>query len=241
MSCSGATSLESYHENLREWAADWDLTEEYLGRRVFFIHPPHGSNVVCIDAEAVRKTRNNSFIQDCDGLVTGLHGESSIVLTVKTADCAPIFLFDPVSLASGIVHCGWRGLHPGLSCTHSAGSSELNADPASILLHIGPYISAARYEVGQDVGTLFPQHVVAEHQRLYLDIGAVVRQQALSQGVEARNMSDSRLCTHSCDDLSSLVVATERVIACCCLSLFRRGRRSMKIVRVRLRSADGDQ
>jgi len=37
------------------------------------------------------------------------------------------------------------------------------------------------------------------------------------------------------------VVATERVIACCSLSLFRRGRRLTKIVRACLRSADGDR
>jgi len=41
-----------------------------------------------------------------DGLITN---EPNVALTVFTADCVPILLYDPVKNAIGAVHAGWRG------------------------------------------------------------------------------------------------------------------------------------
>ena len=41
-----------------------------------------------------------------DGLVTT---NSNILLTLKVADCVPVFLYEPLKRIIGLVHSGWRG------------------------------------------------------------------------------------------------------------------------------------
>ncbi|MFA5096980.1 MAG: laccase domain-containing protein, partial [Candidatus Omnitrophota bacterium] len=46
-----------------------------------------------------------------DALITGTQ---RLPLAVFTADCLPVFFFDPRSPAAGIAHAGWRGVHRGI-------------------------------------------------------------------------------------------------------------------------------
>ena len=45
-------------------------------------------------------------IEDCDALITNKRG---VVLTILTADCVPILLYDPKKKIVAVVHAGWKG------------------------------------------------------------------------------------------------------------------------------------
>ena len=47
-----------------------------------------------------------------DGLVTD---EPGVALTIFSADCTPVLLFDPVARAIGAAHAGWRGTAAGIA------------------------------------------------------------------------------------------------------------------------------
>ena len=47
-----------------------------------------------------------------DGLVTN---EPGVALTIFSADCTPVLLFDPVARAIGAAHAGWRGTAAGIA------------------------------------------------------------------------------------------------------------------------------
>ncbi len=47
-----------------------------------------------------------SAILDCDSLITN---QRDIMLTILTADCVPILLFDPTKRVVSATHAGWRG------------------------------------------------------------------------------------------------------------------------------------
>ncbi len=87
--------------------------------------------------------------EDCDGLVTD---EPEVALTVFSADCTPILLFDPVKKAIGAVHAGWRGTAAGI-----AGKAvekmvqEFGCEPKNIRAAIGPCISQCCFETDEDV------------------------------------------------------------------------------------------
>lgn len=85
----------------------------------------------------------------CDGLITN---ESNVVLTVFSADCTPVLLYDPVCGAIGAVHAGWRG-----TAAQIAGKAarrmceEFGSKPESIRAAIGPCIGQCCFETDADV------------------------------------------------------------------------------------------
>jgi polyphenol oxidase len=172
MSRSSASCRGQYWENLSEWIADWNLMNSYRADRIFFLHQTHSSNILNVDASALSNNDSTKFVQNCDGLITRIHEEPDVVLTVKTADCVPLFLFDPRTRARGIVHCGWRGLWKQIVVLAiKRMRAELDVDPSTLLMHIGPCIMSSNYEVGADVAALFPHQIEERGRQTFLDLG----------------------------------------------------------------------
>ena len=202
LSYSHAESREGYLARLDWWLRDFGFERAFRESRVFFLHLVHGTHVLHVDGEAIAANAPGTFVQECDGLVTGLHGEAAVVLTVKTADCIPAFLFDPSTRASCLVHCGWRGLRDGI--LRSAVESLVGAyacSPTRLLLHMGPFICPNHYEVGPEVAELFPFAVERRADGVLLDLGRILSEQALAAGIPAVNISSAGLCTCERGDL----------------------------------------
>lgn len=163
---------------------------------------PMGQTLLQVNARAIADNAPDTFVQRCDELVTGLHGESAVVLTVKTPDCVPVFLFDRSTLASGLVHCGWRGLRDGvLPATLRIMFESYSCRASQILVHIGPFICAEHYPVGPEVAELFPVAIERREGATYLDMGRIVSDQACAAGIPKENISEASVCTWERDDL----------------------------------------
>lgn len=73
---------------------------------------------------------------------------------VLTADCLPVFFCDGAGTQVAVAHAGWRGLAAGiLENTLSA----FEQSPAQISVWLGPAISQAHFEVGEEVKTAFAE------------------------------------------------------------------------------------
>ena len=84
-----------------------------------------------------------------DALVTST---PRLALTVKTADCLPVFLADPEHRVVAAVHAGWRGTRKRIvEKTVGVMRSHFGADPAGVLAALGPGIHACCYQVGAEV------------------------------------------------------------------------------------------
>lgn len=202
MSYSHAESPEDYATRLSLWLKDFGFDEAYRNGRIFFPHLVHGTHVLQVNAKAIADNAPDTFIQRCDGLVTDLHGDSAVVLTVKTADCVPVFLFDRLTYASGLVHCGWRGLRDGVLTIALRSMFENYACRASqVLVHMGPFVCAEHYEVGDEVAGLFPAAVERRRSAMYLDMGRIVSDQARAADIPEKNITASGVCTWERDDL----------------------------------------
>lgn len=85
----------------------------------------------------------------CDGLITN---EPGVALTVFSADCTPVLLYDPVRRAVGAVHAGWRGTALRIPARAvEAMTREFGTNPADVRAAIGPCISACCFETREDV------------------------------------------------------------------------------------------
>ena len=84
-----------------------------------------------------------------DGLITNLPG---VLISVKTADCLPVIVVDPMRQAVGVFHAGWRGT---VQRIVQKGIGEMRkqfgSNPADLLAVIGPGIGKCCYQVGDEV------------------------------------------------------------------------------------------
>lgn len=85
----------------------------------------------------------------CDGIASFL--DKPPALAIKTADCLAIGIIGRSGVV--ILHSGWRGLHKKI-ISHPLIEK---ADPRQFV--IGPHISAANYEVGEEFLDYFDQEI----------------------------------------------------------------------------------
>ena len=83
----------------------------------------------------------------CDGIVTRHH---DIILSVLTADCAPILFFDKKKSIIGACHAGWRGALNGIIENTLSSMRLLGSNINNVSCAIGPCIGQSSYDVKSD-------------------------------------------------------------------------------------------
>ena len=112
-------------------------------------HQVHG----CEIREVLRADTTRDELEGVDALVTDVPG---VAISVRTADCIPVLLYDPVHKAVAAVHAGWRGTVQHISLKVIDRMRELYGTQASDLLAvIGPGIGPDSFQVGQEVADAF--------------------------------------------------------------------------------------
>lgn len=76
----------------------------------------------------------------------------SQLAVVMTADCLPVFFCDQAGTRVGLAHAGWRGL---LGSVLENTARSLACPASELMVHFGPAISQAAFEVGEDVYQAF--------------------------------------------------------------------------------------
>jgi len=89
-----------------------------------------------------------------DAMVTN---RSGLALGILSADCAPVLFADPQAKIVAAAHAGWRGALSGILEATIEQMEALGAQRNNILASVGPTISQAAYEVGDDFKALFLQ------------------------------------------------------------------------------------
>ncbi len=98
-------------------------------------------------AEVVALTEARQDRPKADAMVTATPG---IALGILTADCQPVLFADPENGVVGAAHAGWGGAVGGVLEATVDAMEALGADRDHIRAVIGPSISQASYEVGQE-------------------------------------------------------------------------------------------
>ncbi|MBV5319899.1 MAG: peptidoglycan editing factor PgeF [Chlorobium phaeobacteroides] len=138
-----------------------------------------------------------------DALITSV---ADIYLSIFTADCYPVLVYDPVHLAVGAVHAGWKGTAGEIVVkTVSLMQRRFNTCPENCLAYIGTGISQPAYEVSRETSVLFPASCrIASpggDDAFMLDLAQANHEQLLSSGIPDKNIERSPFCTYRNADL----------------------------------------
>jgi YfiH family protein len=154
-----------------------------------------------VHGTAVRVTAETDAVEantaEADAAITQ---DRSTVVAVLTADCLPILLCAENGAEVAAVHGGWRGLAAGVIATTV---SRMVTKPGRLLAWLGPAISQAAFEVGDEVRQAFVGQAAAaaacfepnEGGRWQADLYALARLQLHGAGVGA--VYGGNLCTYS--------------------------------------------
>jgi YfiH family protein len=199
---------ENVDENFRRMASvlDCDTGDFVTGVQT------HTTNVRLVTREDAGKgvTRPADY-SDVDGLITN---EPGLVLTTFYADCVPLFFVDPVHMAIGLSHSGWRGTVNRMGrVTIRAMHENFGTEPSDLICAIGPSICMDCYEVSEDVADEFMKEfsgcllsagdTLDDHKFLMskgndkylLDLRAANRLIMLEAGVLEENIELPGICT----------------------------------------------
>ncbi len=128
-----------------------------------------------------------------DALVTAQKG---VVLSVRTADCVPILLCDPVANIAAAVHSGWRGTAQRISSAAIDAMISLGAQKERIIAAIGPCAHKCCYEVGNELKCYFDADCFEDFGgRPHLDLVSANKRVLTDAGINGSNIYDSELCT----------------------------------------------
>jgi len=108
---------------------------------LFTMNQTHSNKVVVIDDTNKHIQRVNS-----DALVTS---QKNITISVLTADCVPVLIYDEVNKIIGSVHAGWKGAAGGIIENTLNEFFKINKN-GKINVAIGPCIGVGNYEVGRE-------------------------------------------------------------------------------------------
>ena len=135
-------------------------------------------------------------IKDSDALITN---QKNIMLTILTADCVPILLFDPIENVVAAVHAGWKGTEQKILFKTIKKMQELfNSNPQNILAGIAPSIGKCYYEVDWNVAQYFekvPNAYDKKKDKYMLDLPYINKEQLLEAGLKQENIEISNVCT----------------------------------------------
>ncbi len=119
----------------------------FAQRSVLTLRQRHTNRCVLLENAEVSTWMNEPPL--ADAVVTR---SRDVVLGVYTADCAPIFIFDPQTGARAAIHAGWRGtLGRIVERAAEAMVTRFGTHPEVCRVAIGPTIGPCCYEVGPDV------------------------------------------------------------------------------------------
>lgn len=181
----------------------------------FYVVQPHQVHG-CVIREVTNPLTTREELEGVDALTTDVPG---VAISVRTADCIPVLLYDPVHRAVAAVHDGWRGTVQKLSrkvIDYMQGRYGTCA--ADLQAVIGPGIGPDSFQVGQEVVDAFrdagfpmdeilldcgPKAATADNPMaggLHIDLWLANRWLLESAGVKPDNIQVAGVCTYRNND-----------------------------------------
>jgi len=155
----------------------------------------HGSDVLVIQS-------GEKFpadpLPEADAILSNIPG---LTIPVFFADCLPIFIWDPIHKAGGVIHAGWRSTVKEVGpLSIDAMQKSFGSNPKDLLVAFGPSIGPCCFEVGLDVAEQFQKRfgndaVRRDGTRTYVDLWKSNQAALLEKGVMGGNMELAGECT----------------------------------------------
>ena len=195
--------------------------DEALPFPIVQMHQVHDVKVAVVDRGDLTRDELDGY----DAMITDLPG---VAIGVRTADCIPVLLYDPVKKAAAAIHSGWRGtVSKIIGKTVIKMQSTYASQPSDILAFIGPGICVDCFQVGEEVALKFketgfdinslwsfrgPKTGNGMEGGHHIDLKEACRQTLVESGLKNENIQISDLCTY--EDNHLLYSARKEGIEC---------------------------
>lgn len=142
---------------------------------------------------------------------------AGIFPAIRTADCLPILIMDPVTRVSAAIHAGWRGTAQRVAPkVVQAMVRQYKVMPKNVLAALGPTIGVCCYEVGNDVISRVlrnipnaEKYIVAKGtgkaegtpSSYFVNLVEINRSELIRCGVPEANIKGAEICTSCRGDL----------------------------------------
>ena len=166
----------------------------------------HGTECLTVDTRYLQAPaqERRKLLQGIDALITR---EPGICLCISTADCIPILLYDKRHRAVAAVHAGWRGtVNRIVEHTFRRMAEQYGTQGKDVWAVIGPGISLAAFEVGEEVyeafqAAGFPMPYISEWHndthKHHIDLWAANQLQLLDLGLPDTQIETAGICTYT--------------------------------------------
>ncbi len=189
LGASTPDDAERVRENRRLFFKALNIPQE----RIVFPRQVHSANI--------RIVNHPGIIAACDALITA---QNDLFLSIQTADCFPVFLFDPNQRVVAIVHSGWRGTAKNIvGKTIRQMIAHFAVQPAHILAVIGPGVQKSCYQVDETVVLHFDAEFYRQDGPAHylLDLQGAIHRQMTDAGIRGEHIEVDLECTHCRSDL----------------------------------------
>ena len=148
-----------------------------------------------VHGDVIWETKEPGYTSGYDAIIA--HAPS-IFAGVGIADCCPILLADPARGCAAAIHAGWKGTVAQIVSKTASAMISQGSNPADILAYIGPCISLAHFEVGDEVAEQF-DFKEKRGARWHVDLKASNEAQLRNVGISQIEISE--YCTIENNDL----------------------------------------
>jgi YfiH family protein len=164
----------------------------------------HGNTVAEVTSQNL-----GVVVPSADGLVLlskNTDESKKLFLGIYTADCVPVFFYDPTNSLVGLCHAGWRGVYGKIVKNMLIQCQKSGSDPSHLRVFLGPHIRACSYSVPEERAEQFEKMygkntgVVSEFDaKHFLNLSEAIFLDLLQCGVKSEHIDhDSSPCTY-CD------------------------------------------
>ena len=123
-----------------------------------------------------------------DSLITNKKG---IALGILTADCAPVFIYDPVNNLISALHAGWKGAYQKIIKKTLKKFKSKGSNFKDLIAVIGPCIGKGSYEVKKDFLKKFVKQEKSnkkffyeKNNKIYFSLNDYIKKDLLKFGVK---------------------------------------------------------
>ena len=156
---------------------------------------------VQVHSNNVKFINKSGFFENTDGLVTD---NGKMILSLQTADCLPIFLFDKLNNIRGLIHSGWKGTKDKIVEKALNIMIQKGSDLSNIMIVIGASIHKCCYEIKDDLTPFFDKNCIYTiGSQKYLSLQEQILMDLSKLNIQIENIYIDKRCTFEDTSLSS--------------------------------------
>ena len=177
---------ENFRENINTLKNILEL------KNFYYLNQTHSDIII----EATDKNINSN-LGEGDALITE---DKNIAISVFTADCVPIVMYDKNLNLLAAIHSGWKGTFNEISLKALNKFIEKGSKVENIKVYIGPHICESCYEVSEELIEKFKEKEVYKNANIsngrYLSLEKCIKESLNKAGVPSKNIKSLNLCTY---------------------------------------------